>query len=202
MSSSRQPQVAVVDYGTGNLRSVACALGRIGATYTLTSDPDTIRSASHVLLPGVGEAATAMQRLQALGLDRVVATLEQPVLGICIGMQLMCLSSDEGGGVECMGLFDTRVRRLAAAPGLKIPHMGWDTLQAPRGPLFDGLPEGTWVYYVHSYAADVCADTSAVTAYATPWSAALSRGRCHGVQFHPEKSGPAGARLLRNFLSL
>ena len=145
--------IAVVDYDTGNLRSVAEALRRAGAEFRLTSDQRLLREAERVILPGVGEASSAMQRLRERGLDRVIPSLAQPVLGICIGMQLMCLSSEEGD-TRCMGIFPARVRRLpAAAPDggrIKVPHVGWDTLSGLRSPLFDGLDEGAYAYYVHS----------------------------------------------------
>ena len=145
--------IAVVDYDTGNLRSVAEALRRAGAEFRLTADQRLLREAERVILPGVGEASSAMQRLRERGLDRVIPSLAQPVLGICIGMQLMCLSSEEGDA-RCMGIFPTRVRRLptltAAGERLKVPHVGWDTISELRTPLFDGMAEDTYVYYVHS----------------------------------------------------
>lgn len=197
--------IAVVDYATGNLRSVADALSRAGAQFTLTADPALLRSADKVILPGVGEASSAMTKLRERGLDTVIPTLTQPVLGICIGMQLMCLSSEEGNA-RCMGIFPTRVLRLRplAADGarLKVPHVGWDTVSALRGPLFEGLDESTYVYYVHSFAAELCDATTAMTRYGLPFSAALARNNFFGTQFHPEKSGPAGARILQNFLNL
>ena len=197
--------IAVVDYDTGNLRSVAEALRRAGAEFRLTADQRLLREAERVILPGVGEASSAMQRLRERGLDRVIPSLAQPVLGICIGMQLMCLSSEEGD-TRCMGIFPARVRRLpAAAPDggrIKVPHVGWDTLSGLRSPLFDGLDEGAYVYYVHSFAAEPCAETVAMTDYGGPFSAALACGNFFGVQFPPEKSGETGARILRNFLNM
>lgn len=192
--------IAVVDYDTGNLRSVANALHRLGAEYILTSDPGVLRSAERVLLPGVGEASSAMARLRERGLDEVIPTLTQPVLGICIGVQLMCLSSDEGAA-QCMGIFPARVRRLRA-PGLKVPHVGWNTIDSLRSPLFAGLGNGTYIYYVHSFAPELCAATAAVTEYGSRFSAALARDNFFGTQFHPEKSGSAGAKILHNFLTL
>ncbi len=226
--------IAVVDYDTGNLRSVAEALRRAGAEFTLTSDAALLRRAERVILPGVGEASSAMAKLRQRGLDEVLPTLTCPVLGICIGMQLLCLSSEEGDA-RCLGIFPTRVRRLptvsetpqnptgpangpalagdtprsgssaaATAPHtrLKIPHVGWDTIQGVRSPLFEGIPEESYVYYVHSFAADPCPATIATTDYGRCFSAALNRDNFYGTQFHPEKSGATGARLLRNFLSL
>lgn len=194
--------IAIVDYDTGNLRSVADAMRRIGAEFTVTADPAILRSADRVLLPGVGEASSAMEKLRERGLDLVIPSLRQPVLGICIGMQLMCLDSEEGGA-QCLGIFPARVRRLEPAEsGLKIPHVGWNTIGGLRGPLFDGIDEETYVYYVHSYAAEVCGATVARTDYGGHFSAALGRGNFFGTQFHPEKSGSAGEAILRNFLKL
>lgn len=197
--------IAVVDYATGNLRSVADALRRAGAEFTLTADPALLGRADKVILPGVGEASSAMAKLRERGLDTVIPTLTRPVLGICIGMQLMCLSSEEGGA-QCMGIFPARVRRLPSeAPDgsrLKVPHVGWNTIAALRTPLFEGIDEDTYVYYVHSFAAETCEATATVTRYGRPFSAALARGNFFGTQFHPEKSGAAGARIIRNFLNL
>ena len=197
--------IAVVDYDTGNLRSVADALHRAGAEFTLTDDPALLRRADRVILPGVGEASSAMAKLRERGLDAVIPSLTQPVLGICIGMQLMCLASEEGDA-ECMGIFPTRVLRLPtlaeAGERLKVPHVGWDTVSGLRTPLFHGMAEDTYVYYVHSFAAEPCEATIATTCYGLPFSAALGRGNFFGTQFHPEKSGRAGALILQNFLNL
>lgn len=197
--------IAVVDYATGNLRSVADALRRAGAEFTLTADPAVLRRADRVILPGVGEASSAMSKLRERGLDTVIPTLTQPVLGICIGMQLMCLSSEEGDA-RCMGIFSARVLRLpSVTPGgaqLKVPHVGWDTISGLSTPLFRNLAEDTYIYYVHSFAAEPCAATIATTDYGRPFSAALARNNFFGTQFHPEKSGSAGARILQNFLTL
>ena len=197
--------IAVVDYATGNLRSVADALHRSGAEFFLTADPEVLRQADKVILPGVGEASSAMEKLRERGLDTVIPSLTQPVLGICIGMQLMCLGSEEGG-VGCMGIFPARVLRLTSVTGtgerLKVPHVGWDTISGLRTPLFDGMAGDTYVYYVHSFAAEPCDATIATTVYGEPFSAALGRNNFYGTQFHPEKSGAAGARILHNFLKL
>ena len=197
--------IAVVDYATGNLRSVADALRRAGAEFTLTADPAVLRRADRVILPGVGEASSAMSKLRERGLDTVIPTLTQPVLGICIGMQLMCLSSEEGDA-RCMSIFPARVLRLpSVTPGgaqLKVPHVGWDTISGLSTPLFRDLAEDTYIYYVHSFAAEPCAATIATTDYGRPFSAALARNNFFGTQFHPEKSGSAGARILQNFLTL
>ena len=196
---------AIIDYDTGNLRSVAEALRRAGAEFTVTADPATLLRAERVILPGVGEASSAMARLREKGLDTLVPALTCPVLGICIGMQLLCRSSEEGDA-RCMGIFPARVLRLpaTAADGarLKVPHVGWNTITSLRSPLFDETAGETYVYYVHSFAAEPCAATIATTDYGRPFSAALGSGNFFGTQFHPEKSGAAGARILLNFLNL
>ena len=192
--------IAVIDYDTGNLRSVANALGRLGAEYTLTSSPDEIRSADRVLLPGVGEASSAMAKLRERGLVEVIRSLTQPVLGICIGVQLLCRHSEEND-TECLGIFENEVRRFDL-PGLKVPHMGWNSINGLRTPLFDGIDEGAYVYYVHSFAAELCPATIATTDYGGGFSAALHRDNFYGTQFHPEKSGATGARIIQNFLTL
>lgn len=195
--------IAIIDYDTGNLRSVKNALMRLGAEFVVTSDHEEIRRADHVLLPGVGEASSAMEKLRERGLDLLIPSLNQPVLGICIGMQLMCRSSQEGDA-QCMGIFPTDVKQLPAdlKAGIKVPHMGWDTVSDLRGPLFDGIPDGSYFYFVHSFAPEWCTDTIAVTDYGTKFSAALGRANFYGTQFHPEKSGAIGEQLLSNFLKL
>lgn len=197
--------IAVVDYNTGNLRSVANALQRVGAEFTLTADPALLLQAERVILPGVGEAASAMARLRERGLDTVIPRLKAPVLGICIGMQLLCSWSEEGD-TPCLGVFSARVRRLAATTEegarLKVPHVGWDTIERLRSPLFNGIDEGAYLYYVHSFAAGIDPQqTVATTEYGSAFSAALARDNFFGVQFHPEKSGRTGARILENFLN-
>lgn len=195
--------IAIIDYKAGNLRSVENALKRLGAEYEVTSDPDRIRSASHVIMPGVGEASSAMQSLREEGLIDVIKSLTQPVLGICIGLQLMCRMSEEGN-TPCLGIFTPSVRRFTEVPGVKIPHMGWNTITGLRGPLFEGIPDGSFVYYVHSFRPDLDeSQTIAVTEYgADRYSGALCKGNFYGTQFHPEKSGPVGARILKNFIEL
>lgn len=200
--------IAIVDYEAGNILSVENALKRLGAAFEVTADPARLRAASHVILPGVGEASSAMARLNrplpgGETLSGIVRSLDVPVLGICIGVQLLCRSSEEGG-TDCLGVFTPRVRRFPADAGAKIPHMGWNAVENLSGPLFRGIPDGTYVYYVHSYYPEYAPDeTVAVTEYAgCRFSAALQRGHFFGTQFHPEKSGPAGAVILKNFLSL
>lgn len=195
--------IAIIDYDTGNLRSVCNALDRIGAEYVLTDDPKVIAQADRVLLPGVGEASSAMQKLQERGLCDVIKSLKVPVLGICIGMQLMCRHSQEGD-VDCLGIFDADVCRFEPdlAAGVKVPHMGWNAVTDLKTGLFEGLEDGEFVYFVHSYAASVCEDTIAVSDNGRKFSAAMRRGNFYGAQFHPEKSGYVGERILRNFMNL
>ena len=195
--------IAIIDYDTGNLRSVCNALERIGAEYCLTDDPSVIAQADRVLLPGVGEASTAMRKLHERGLCDVIRSLEVPVLGICIGMQLMCRHSEEGD-VDCLGIFDADVRKFEADPasGVKVPHIGWNSLSDLRTGLFDGLTDGDFVYFVHSFAADVCDDTIAVSDNGRRFSAAMHKENFYGAQFHPEKSGSVGEKILRNFMNL
>ncbi|MCC8062388.1 MAG: imidazole glycerol phosphate synthase subunit HisH [Rikenellaceae bacterium] len=193
--------VTIIDYGTGNLRSVTNALERLGAEYTLTADPDAIRRAERVLLPGVGEAATAMAQLRDKGLVDTLKSLNCPVLGICLGMQLLCAHSEEGD-TECLGIFPNRVRRFPEQAGLKVPHVGWNSIRNLRSPLYRDMKEGEYVYYVHSYAAEVNECTAAVTDYGEPFSGSLYKDNFFGCQFHPEKSGAAGSRILANFLSI
>ena len=196
--------IAVVDYGAGNVCSVMHALEHIGAPSILTREEGEIARADAVILPGVGEASSAMARLREKGLDTLVPALTCPVLGICIGMQLLCRSSEEGDAA-CLGIFPTDVVRLpdrTANGPLKVPHMGWDTVDTLRGPLFEGIDAQTYVYYVHSYAPRLCDAAIAATDYGMRFSAALARDNFFGTQFHPEKSGAAGSRILRNFLTL
>lgn len=193
----------------GNLRSVQNALARLGAECIVTADAETIRRSDRVILPGVGNCAEAMYNLQQAGLIEVIPQLRQPVLGICVGLQVMCRDSEEtaphaapGTLTPCLGIFDAHVRRLPAAPERKVPHMGWDELGNMEGKLFQGVPRGAYVYYVHSYAATTCTDTIATTAYGPMFSAALKYERFYGTQFHPEKSGDVGEQILKNFLTL
>jgi len=194
--------IAIADYGVGNIRSVVNALRRAGVDNPVyTGDPAQLRAADKVILPGVGEASTAMRALVGSGLAELIPTLTQPVLGICVGAQLMCASSEEGD-TECMGIFPAKVCRFAPAPGLKIPHMGWNSISKMSSPLFAGLPEGAYVYFVHSYYPQICSATIAESAHGVPFSAALGRDNFYACQFHPEKSGETGALILKNFLSL
>lgn len=192
--------VAIVDSGGANLASLQFALERLGARGTITASPAVIRSAGRVILPGVGAAGDAMQRLRSAGLDTVLPGLQQPVLGICLGMQLLYERTEEGD-TQCLGIVPATVRRLLPSLGLPAPHMGWNRVRARRaGGLLDGLADGEHFYFVHGYAAPTTPDTIAVTDYGTDITAIVQRRNFLGTQFHPERSGPAGARVLQNFL--
>lgn len=193
--------IAIVDYRMGNLRSVENALARLGAEYQVTSDPEVIRAASKVLLPGVGNAAEAMRNLRSAGLVDVIRSIRRPVLGICIGMQVLCRHSEEGD-TECIGIFDADVRRFEPEDGLKVPHMGWNTIHNLDSKLFKGIDGGAYVYFVHSYRPGLCSDTIATCTHGGMFSAALKYENFYGTQFHPEKSGDVGERILANFLAL
>lgn len=193
--------IAIIDYKMGNLRSVENALRRLGAEFTVTADAATIASADHVILPGVGNAARAMDNLRAAGLPDVIRSLRRPVLGICVGLQVMCRDSEEGD-TPCLGIFDSHVRRFSTADGLKVPHVGWNQVGNLESKLLRSLKGGSYVYYVHSYRADLCPDTIATTNYGGLFSAALKYENFYGTQFHPEKSGDVGEQILRNFLNL
>lgn len=191
-------QIAIIDYGAGNIFSVATALERLGARVTVTRDEKTIRLADRVVFPGVGQARSAMQQLTATGLDRIIPTLQQPVLGICLGMQLLCRHSSEGD-TDGLDVFPVRAERFPA--GIKVPHMGWNTLHGLRGGLFRGLEDGVRMYFVHSYFVPQNSFQVAWTDYAGAFACALERDNFFGCQFHPEKSSSAGRRILENFLS-
>lgn len=191
--------VVIIDYGAGNVKSVEFALRRLGANVLLTSDKEAIVNASKVVFPGVGHARPAMLSLKASGLDLIIPELKVPVLGICLGMQLMCIRTEEGG-TKGLGIFDTSVKKFPAAA--KIPHMGWNTFQRLRGAFFEGIEEGAYCYFVHSYYAEACNMTSSICDYILPFSATLERDNFYGCQFHPEKSGAVGEQLLLNFLKL
>ena len=194
--------IAIIDYEMGNLRSVGNALDRLGAEWKLTADPAEIRQASKVLLPGVGNDAEAMARLRERGLCEVIRDLRHPVLGICVGMQVMCRHSEEGD-VDCLGIFDAKVRRFPEEDDLKVPHVGWNRINNLDSKLFKGIDRGSYVYYVHSYYAPLCPDTIATTRYgSTMFSAALKYENFYGTQFHPEKSGDVGEHIIANFLAL
>ncbi|HEY8587761.1 MAG TPA: imidazole glycerol phosphate synthase subunit HisH [Rhodanobacter sp.] len=194
--------VVLVDAGGTNIGSVRYALQRLDVDAPLTSDPVTIRAADKVILPGVGAAGPGMARLRELGLVELLRGLTQPVLGVCLGMQLLCTRSEEGD-TECLGLIPAPVLRLRDQPGRRVPHMGWNRLVARQAhPLLVGLGEDDQAYFVHSYAVPVGGCTLAIADHAGEFSAVISRGNFYGMQFHPERSAAVGAKLLRNFLRL
>lgn len=195
--------IAIIDYDMGNLRSLENALDRLGAVYTVTADPETIRRSDKVILPGVGHAGLAMDNLVERGLPEVIRSLRQPVLGICVGMQVLCRDSEEAPGKPCLGIFDAHVCRFSPTSGCKVPHMGWNDIRNLEGKLLRDLESGAYVYFVHSYYAGLCPDTVATCQYAGQlFSAALRYENFYGTQFHPEKSGSVGERILQNFLAL
>ncbi|MEO7066399.1 MAG: imidazole glycerol phosphate synthase subunit HisH [Rhodanobacter sp.] len=194
--------VVLVDAGGTNIGSVRYALQRLGVDAALTSDAATIRAADKVILPGVGAAGPGMARLQELGLVELLRSLQQPVLGVCLGMQLLCTHSEEGD-TACLGLIPTRVCHFAKAPGLRVPHMGWNRMSVQREhPLLAGLGSDDQAYFVHSYAVPTGEWTLATSDYGAPFSAVIARDNYYGMQFHPERSALVGARLLQNFLDL
>jgi glutamine amidotransferase len=193
--------IAIIDYKMGNLRSVENALHRLGANFVVTADPAVIRKADRVLLPGVGNAAEAMNNLREARLVEVINDLRRPVLGICVGMQVMCQHSEEGDA-ECLGIFDTKVRRFPHSLTEKVPHMGWNSIHNLDSKLLRNLQGGAHVYYVHSYYPELCQDMIATTHHGLMFSAALKYENFYGTQFHPEKSGDVGEQILKNFLTL
>lgn len=194
-------KLVILKYNAGNIRSVLYALERIGAEAEVTDDPEAIKRADKVIFPGVGEASTAMQYLRERKLDQLIRNLQQPVLGICLGLQLMCAHSEENK-TECLGIFDTGVKKFSKESGLKIPQIGWNKVEVSPVPLFSGIPEEPYCYFVHSYYAALCADTTAVTEYGIRFSSALQKENFYGVQFHPEKSAGTGEQILKNFIQL
>jgi imidazole glycerol-phosphate synthase subunit HisH len=192
----------IIDSGGANLASLQFAFERLGASTHVTTDAKTITQARRVVLPGVGAAANAMQRLRNSGIAELLPTLKQPVLGICLGMQLLFNSSEEGS-TQCLGVLPETVRRLRPSPGLPVPHMGWNQLEPLRDdPILEGITRNDYVYFVHSYAVPVSAVTLAQTDYGIAVSAIVRKGNFWGAQFHPERSAGTGARLLANFLRL
>ena len=193
--------IAIIDYKRGNLRSVENALKRLGAEFVVTADAEVIRRADRVLLPGVGNAAEAMENLRKADLVDVIRSLRRPVLGICVGMQVMCRHSEEGDA-KCLGIFDARVKRFVPTAEEKVPHMGWNSIGNLESKLFKDIKGGEMVYYVHSYYPELCPDTIATTRHGVMFSAALKYENFYGTQFHPEKSGDVGERIIANFLKL
>lgn len=194
--------ITIVDYAAGNIKSVTSALTRLGAEYILSADPKIISSAEKVILPGVGNASAAMQDLKDKGLPEVIRGLRKPLLGICVGMQLLCRHSEEGD-VDCIGLFDNYVKKFTPSKECKVPHMGWNSISNLESKLFKNINERSFVYFVHSYYANLSTDTIATCRYAGEmFSAALKYENFYGTQFHPEKSGDIGEQILKNFLKL
>jgi imidazole glycerol-phosphate synthase subunit HisH len=195
-------RLAIIDSGGANIASLRYAIERLGVDSSVTREPEVVRSASHVILPGVGAAADCMARLEGAGLVETIRELRQPLLGVCVGMQLLFEASEEGD-VPCLGLLPGRIKRFRNRPGLPVPHMGWNQLEAVRAsPLLDGVAQGDYVYFVHSFAAPVSELTVASSAYGENFSAIVQREQVYGAQFHPERSARVGALLLRNFLAL
>ena len=195
-------KVAVVKYNAGNIRSVDYALKRLGVEAVITADKEELQSADKVIFPGVGEAETTMNHLMATGLDELIKNLRQPVFGICLGMQLMCRYSEEGE-VDCLNIFDVDVKRFVPQKHEdKVPHMGWNTIGKTNSKLFEGFTEEEFVNFVHSFYVPTCDFTAATTDYIHPFSAALHKDNFYATQFHPEKSGKTGEKILTNFLNL
>lgn len=192
-------RIALIDYGAGNVQSVKYAIKRLGYEPILTKDHDVIRDADKVIFPGVGAAKSAMEQLIDSGLDKLIPSLKQPVLGICVGMQLMCNYSEEGD-VECLGIIDAEVKKFRE--GLKIPHMGWNNISDFKSKIFDGLSEGQQFYFVHSFYVPENKYSVALTNYGIRFSAAIQKDNFYAVQFHTEKSGDAGEQILKQFLEL
>ncbi len=200
--------VAIIKYNAGNVQSVLYALQRLGVNANVTSSHSEILAADKIIFPGVGNASSAMQYLKGTGLDELIISLKQPVLGICLGLQLLCSNSEEGN-TKCLGIFDTEVKRFQdnafqdrnLVP-VKIPHMGWNTISNLSSPLMKGIPEDSYLYFVHSFYAQTSHETIATTEYIVPFSAAIEKDNFYGVQFHTEKSGVIGEQILSNFLKL
>ena len=194
--------IAIIKYNAGNIYSVAFALKRLGINPVITADKELIQKADKVIFPGVGEAYTTMEYLKEHNMTEVIRNLKQPVLGVCLGMQLMCRHSEEGNA-DCFGIFDVDVKRfISNQHEEKVPHMGWNTISDLRGGLFTPELEDKFVYFVHSYYVPLNADTAATTDYILPFSASLHKDNFYATQFHPEKSGSVGELILRNFINL
>ena len=197
-----EPHVVIVANGGANIASLQYALERLNVTSLVSAEPQTIRAATHVILPGVGAAADAMMRVRRAHLHELLPTLRQPVLGICLGMQLLFEASDEGQ-TQCLGIIPGRATRFAEAPGRRVPHIGWNTVDTLReSALLAGLKADDYAYFVHSYALPVSRATVASTCYGAPFTACVEWGNFYGTQFHPERSAAVGARVLKNFLAI
>lgn len=194
--------IVIIKYNAGNIFSVEHAFRRLGIDVSVTSDKESIKKADKVIFPGVGEASSTMFHLRETGLDKLITDLKQPVLGICLGMQLMCRFSEEGNA-DCLNIFDTDVRRfIPKRHEDKVPHMGWNNISNVNSAIFDPSLEDKYVYFVHSYYVDICEHTAAITDYIQPFSAALHKDNFYATQFHPEKSGSVGEQILKNFLAI
>ena len=191
--------LVILDYGVGNIKSIQFAFDRLGVTAVLSNDIELIKAADKIIFPGVGEASSAMNKLKDTGLIDDIKKLKQPVLGICLGMQLMCNKTEEGQ-TEGLGIFDVTVKRFSNS--VKVPQMGWNTITNLKSSLFDGIPDKDYMYLVHSYYAENNECAIATTDYELPYASALQKNNFYGVQFHPEKSGRSGERILQNFLKL
>jgi glutamine amidotransferase len=196
-------KLVIIKYNAGNIQSVLFALERIGVSAIVTDDPSAILAADKVIFPGVGEASTAMNYLKERNLDQLIIQLKQPVLGICLGMQLMCKSSEENN-TQCLGIFDTTVNAFKNehAVNIKIPQIGWNTIFNLKSPLFNHIKENSFCYFVHGYYAALCNNTIASTSYGKEYSSALHKNNFYGTQFHPEKSADIGEQILKNFINL
>ena len=192
-------KIVIIDYGAGNIQSIMFAIKRLGFEAVLSHDAEEIRNADKVIFPGVGEASSAMEKLRATGLDKVIPTLKQPVLGICLGMQLMCHSSEEGE-TEGLGIFDLDVVKFSNK--VKVPQIGWNQISKLKSKLFANIPEKSYIYLVHSFFAPIGEETIAISEYDVEYSAALQKDNFYGVQFHPEKSSDVGSGILQNFLKI
>lgn len=192
-------KIVIINYGAGNIQSIMFAIERLGFHAILSNNPDEIKAADKVIFPGVGEASYAMKMLQESGLDTLIPTLKQPVLGICLGMQLMCNKSEEGN-TKGLGIFDVDVIKFTSK--VKVPQMGWNQIYNLKSDLFKGINENEYMYLVHSYYAPDCAESIATTNYEVEYASALENGNFYGTQFHPEKSGDIGEQILGNFLKL
>ena len=198
-------KIVIIKYNAGNIESVNNALNRLGINAEVTADHEKIRTADKVIFPGVGEASTTMEYLRSHGLDKLIISLKQPVLGICLGLQLMCSFSEENN-TTCLGIFNEKVIRFLPEPGkefiTKVPHMGWNSITNLKSVLFSDDIENLYVYFVHSYFAGIGEHTIATCNYINPFSAALQKDNFYATQFHPEKSGTVGAQILKNFINL
>lgn len=193
--------ITIIDYGIGNLKSICFSLDRIGATYELTNNKEQIQNAQRVLLPGVGEASTAMAELEKLDLIETIKALKVPVLGICLGMQLLCESSEEGN-VNCLNIIPVKAKKFIPKGDIKVPHTGWNTIDRLKSPLLLDIEENEYLYFVHSYYVEDSEYTIANCFYSLDFSAAIANLNFYGCQFHPEKSGATGEKILRNFIQL